>query len=316
MPVIAITTGDPGGIGPEVIAKALSDSRLRSLAWFRVYGPAWAVSGLPGEIRVVDHPCVRGDCPPSPGRAGGEVSFRMVESAIAAAKLPPSDPAHVDAIVTGPISKLAWQMAGHGEFPGHTELFAARFGADSAGMMFVTPRLRVILATTHIPLSEVSAALTVERVVRTIELGHQACLRLGVARPRIAVSGVNPHAGEGGVLGHDERRVIEPAIAQAKARGLDARGPFPGDTVFNAAVRGEFNLVVAMYHDQGLIPVKLLDRDRAVNMTVGLPVVRTSPDHGTAFDIAGKGVADPGSMKAAIELAIRMCQPSPVRGAI
>jgi 4-hydroxythreonine-4-phosphate dehydrogenase len=239
-----------------------------------------------------------------------------VEAAIAAANLPPTDPLHVDAIVTGPISKLAWQMAGHGEFPGHTELFAARFGGGPAGMMFVTPRLRVILATTHIPLSEVPKALTAERVVRTIELGHDACARLGVDRPRIAVCGVNPHAGEGGLLGHDEQQAVEPAIAKAKSRGMDVRGPFPGDTVFNAAVKGEFDLVVAMYHDQGLIPVKLLDRDRAVNMTVGLPVVRTSPDHGTAFDIAGKGIADPGSMKAAIELAVRMCQPSPTRGAI
>ena len=173
-------------------------------------------------------------------------------------------------------------------------------------MMFVSPRLKVILATVHVPLRMVPGLLTRERVVRTIELGAAECARLGVGGPRVAVCGVNPHAGEAGLLGDDEGRVIGPAIEAAKKRGIDARGPFPGDTVFNAAVKGEFDLVVAMYHDQGLIRVKLLDRDRAVNVTVGLPVIRTSPDHGTAFDIAGRGIADAGSMKAAIRLAVRM----------
>jgi 4-hydroxythreonine-4-phosphate dehydrogenase len=235
------------------------------------------------------------------------LSFKLVEDAIAAAKLPASHTDHIDAIVTGPISKKAWELAGHGEFPGHTELFDARFGGGAA-MMFVTPRLRVILATTHIPLAAVPSAITVESLVRTITVGNEATKGLGEARPRIAVCGVNPHAGEGGLLGVDEQRVVEPAIAAARAKGIDVAGPFPGDTVFLAAVRGEFELVVAMYHDQGLIPVKLLDRDRAVNVTVGLPVIRTSPDHGTAFDIAGMDKADPGSMRAAIELAVLLAQ--------
>lgn len=307
-PVIAVTVGDPGGIGPEVVRAAMGDPGVLGLARFRILAPARCVRGLPAEVEVVDFG--DGDYPASHGRAGGEVSFRMVEDAIAMAKRPAGDPARVDAIVTGPISKLAWKLAGHGEFPGHTELFAARFGGG-AGMMFVTPRLRVILATAHVPLSRVAASLTVEGVLRAIRLGHGACVRLGVARPRIAVCGVNPHAGEGGVLGTDEERVISPAIATAVREGMDASGPHPGDTVFNAAVAGRYDLVVAMYHDQGLIPVKLLDRDRAVNVTVGLPVVRTSPDHGTAFDIAGKGVADAGSMIAAIRLAARMCGDSP-----
>jgi 4-hydroxythreonine-4-phosphate dehydrogenase len=305
-PVIALTAGDPGGIGPEVIRKALSDRQLLAAATFRLYGPCWAFEGLGPQVRIVDYPSRPADFAASDGRTGGEHSFRFVEDAIGAAMLPASNPDHVDAIVTGPISKRAWHLAGHGEFPGHTELFAARFGGQ-AGMMFVTPRLRVILATVHVPLSEVPRMLTAERVTRTIELGHGACVRLGVASPRIAVCGLNPHAGERGLLGADEARAIEPAIRSATSRGMDVKGPFPGDTVFLSALRRDFDLVVAMYHDQGLIPVKLLDRDSAVNMTVGLPVVRTSPDHGTAFDIAGKGIADPGSMKAAIELAVRMC---------
>ena len=313
--MIAITLGDPGGIGPEVVGKALANQDLLALARYRIFGPGCVAPQLAAGIEFVDYPGMREDFPSKHARAGGETSFRMVEDAIAAARLPIGDPGHVDAIVTGPISKLAWQMAGRGEFPGHTELFAARFGG-SAGMMFVTPRLRVILATAHVPLGRVPGLLTTDRVLRAIELGHEACVRLGVSRPRIAVCGLNPHAGEAGLLGEDERRAIEPAIAAAAGRGMDVKGPFPGDTVFNAAVRGDFDLVVAMYHDQGLIPVKLLDRDRAVNVTVGLPVIRTSPDHGTAFDIAGKGIADPGSMKAAIELAIRMCATGPVRGAI
>src|SRR5690606_23359482 len=219
---------------------------------------------------------------------GGDVSFQMVEDAIAAAKRPVADPARVDAVVTGPISKAAWAAAGHADFPGHTELFADRFGVSRYGMMFVTPRLRVILATAHIPLMAVGPALTAERVERAITLGTDACRRLGVDAPRIAVCGLNPHAGEGGLLGPEDDAVIAPAIAAAQRTGLDARGPFPADTIFIAAARGDWDLVVAMYHDQGLIPVKLLDRDRAVNVTIGLPIVRTSPDHGTAFDIAGQ----------------------------
>jgi 4-phospho-D-threonate 3-dehydrogenase / 4-phospho-D-erythronate 3-dehydrogenase len=215
-------------------------------------------------------------------------------------------PGRAAGVVTGPISKQAWQLAGHGEFPGHTELFAARFGVERFGMMFVSPRLRTILATTHIPLMAVGSALTVARVLETIELGFAACVEMGLERPRIAVCGLNPHAGEGGLLGAEDGEVIAPAIAAARESGIDARGPFPGDTIFNAAVQGVFDLVVAMYHDQGLIPIKLLERDRAVNVTVGLPVVRTSPDHGTAFDIAGQNRADPGSMKAALALAAQM----------
>jgi 4-hydroxythreonine-4-phosphate dehydrogenase len=329
VPTIAVTMGDPGGIGPEVIVKALADPALRVRAAWRLLGPVEAIGAAArrasitafwtvasdgdwsrplggGKVAVVSG---SGDLPSYPARdsrEGGEISFRLVEDAIALAKRPAGDPVRTDAVVTGPISKRAWAMAGHTEFPGHTELFAARFGGGRHGMMFVSPRLRVILATAHLPLAAVPAALTTQKVLDAIELGAEACLRLGVARPRVAVCGLNPHAGEGGVLGDDEARAIVPAIRAAADRGIDAQGPFPGDTIFNAAVKGDWDLVVAMYHDQGLIPVKLLDRDRAVNVTVGLPVVRTSPDHGTAFDIAGQNKADPGSMAAALDLAIRL----------
>lgn len=335
IPVIVVTLGDPGGIGPEVVAKALADKALRRRAAFWLLGPESALraaaeraaiapfwSRVPvdaeppapgaGGVVVFDGP---GEPPfrPDHTREGGEVSFACVERAITDALRPVGDPRRVDAIVTGPISKKAWSLAGRGEFPGHTELLAARCGSARYAMMFLTPRLRVILATTHLPLMRVGDVLTTARVREVIALGAEACRRLGVERPRIAVCGLNPHAGEDGLLGTEDRDVIAPAIAAAAQAGIDCRGPFPGDTVFNAAVRGDFDLVVAMYHDQGLIPVKLLDRDAAVNVTVGLPIIRTSPDHGTAFDIAGRNKAAEGSMKTAIETAVRMAAAPPTR---
>ena len=272
----------------------------------------------------------------APTRSGGELSFRFVQDAIALALLPADHPLHADAIVTGPINKAAWAQAGHTRFPGHTELLAERCNVERFGMMFHVPSnspsqkeeagggldghpnspvastlhhtLNVILASAHVPLMSVKDVLTIERVGQTIALGHQACKDLGIRSPRVAVCGLNPHAGEGGILGDDDERVIEPAIRIARQNGIDASGPHPGDTIFIAALQGTYDLVVAMYHDQGLIPVKLLARDRAVNMTVGLPIIRTSPDHGTAFDIAGKNIADPGSMRSAIELAVRLAR--------
>jgi 4-hydroxythreonine-4-phosphate dehydrogenase len=324
-PTIAITLGDPGGIGPEVVAKALADPALRKSARIRIFGPAaplesaaraagikpfWtrthpASPPSTHDITLLDYPAPP-DFPHQPSRASGDLSFRLVEDALIAAKRPPGDPARVDAIVTAPISKHAWQLAGRGQYPGHTELFTTRLGARRSGMMFVSPQLRVILVTAHIPLMGIASALSIGRVFDAIDLGAQACTQLGIAQPRIAVCGLNPHAGEDGLLGDEDARIIQPAIRAAQEAGIDARGPFPGDTIFNAAVRGSYDLVVAMYHDQGLIPVKLLAWDKAVNMTVGLPTIRTSPDHGTAFDIAGKNKADPGSMRAAIDLAIHM----------
>jgi 4-hydroxythreonine-4-phosphate dehydrogenase len=287
LPIIGVTLGDPGGIGPEVARRAMDE--LKGSARFRVFGES---------DRDFEH---------RPTREGGDASFHAVQAAIDAALLPVDHPDHIDAVVTAPISKEAWALAGH-RYAGHTELLAERLNATRHAMMFVAPRLRVILTTAHVPLAEVALRLTTHRLLDVIELGAEACASLGVERPRVAVCGLNPHAGEAGLLGHEERTIITPAIEEARRAGIDASGPYPADTIFRRALDGRFDLVVAMYHDQGLIPVKTLEWESAVNVTVGLPIVRTSPDHGTAFDIAGTGVADHRSMKAAIELAIIMCR--------
>lgn len=328
--------GDPLGIGPEIIVKTLADPAIRRSARFLVFGlhgclldaaeragvePFWrkvpahsalAESGASHDILVLDddrfadaaHLARQGEARPS--REGGAASFQFVEDAIASTRRKPGDPLRADAIVTAPISKEAWALAGRSKYPGHTELLATRFQSKRVAMMFDSPTLRVVLATIHVPLMDLQGLLTIGRVFDPIDLGNDALRRLGVERPRIAVCGLNPHAGEGGLFGDEEQRLIEPAIRLAQEAGIDARGPFPADTVFNRAVRGEFDLVVAMYHDQGLIPVKLLAWDSAVNVTLGLPVVRTSPDHGTAFDIARQNKADAGSLSRAVELAVRM----------
>jgi len=322
--------GDPGGIGPEVLIKALDDSALRKRARFRIHGAAapfaraaqragiapfwWRVergsslldTTLSHDVVVVDACDPGAEFPGTPSRQSGELSFQFVEDAIRDVQRQGTDPLRAAAMVTGPISKEAWAMAGRGKYPGHTELLATRFGAKRHAMFFDSPRLRVVLVTTHLPLMNLRDALTIGRVFDAIDLGRQACIDLGVARPRVAVCGLNPHAGENGLLGDEESRIIEPAIRVAHEHGWQVEGPFPGDTVFNRAVAGYFDLVVAMYHDQGLIPVKLLGFDEAVNVTLGLGAPRTCPDHGTAFDIAGKNRANPGSMKRALELAVRM----------
>ena len=329
--------GDPLGIGPEVVVKALADPELRRGARFVIYGLSgalhaaadragidpfwWRVrrgSGI--EASAAAHDVVLIDAEPEGAdgsgregvraeatRAGGAASFLFVEDAVRAAKGEGAIAA--DGIVTAPISKAAWALAGKGKYPGHTELLATRFGAKRTRMMFDSPELRVMLVTAHVPLMKLRDILSIGRVSDTIDMAHAACERLGVREPRIAVCGLNPHAGEDGLLGDEEIRVISPAIKVARERGIDATGPYPADTVFNAAVAGRFDMVVAMYHDQGLIPVKLLAFDHAVNATVGLPTVRTSPDHGTAYDIAHKNRADAGSMKAAVRLASRLAVP-------
>jgi 4-hydroxythreonine-4-phosphate dehydrogenase len=213
----------------------------------------------------------------------------------------------VDAIATAPINKEAFRLAGL-PWSGHTDLLAHLTGSPHVAMMFYSDRLVVVLATVHVPLAEVPAALTRERVQTTIALTAEALARFTKVPPRLAVAGLNPHAGEHGLFGSEEERVIEPAVAECRARGIDVSGPYPADTVFMRATRGEFDAVVACYHDQGLIPVKLLAFGQAVNVTIGLPIVRTSVDHGTAFDIAGRGIADPESMIAAVLLAARLAR--------
>ncbi len=323
---IAVTMGDPGGIGPEIVVASLAGRWRDSDCRFVVFGDAGVLEktaqtiGLAVEWkRSLDRAATRGgvvvdpgatnaakDFPAKPTEAGGHLSFDWVNAAIDAALLAHDDPAHVNAVVTAPINKQAWALAGHAQYPGHTELFASRCSCDRFAMMFVSPTLRVILATTHIPVVAVAEHLTTDGILKTIELGVQACCQLGTPKPRVAVLGLNPHAGEGGLLGSEDQTLIAPAIGLAQAKGINATGPHPADTLFGAAAAGQYDLVVAMYHDQGLIPVKLLHRDEAVNVTVGLPIIRTSPDHGTAYDIVGRGIANPGSMRASILLALRL----------
>lgn len=322
-PTIAITMGDPAGIGPEVIVKALSDPVLRHKARYIVYGMNELLSyaadlaefdvfwwrdqyngrlrPYPHDVVVVDydHYTILGHAVRAPSKLGGEASMRFCLDAIDAAQRK-----IVDAVVTAPIAKESWKLAGY-HYPGHTELFAQRTGARRYAMMFAGGPLKVVLATVHVPLNSLWGRLNIGAVFQPIELIHEALVNwFDIPKPRIAVAGVNPHASENGQFGDEEERIISPAILMAKDQGIDVTGPYPPDTVFLSAVNGKFDAVVAMYHDQGLIPVKLLAFDRAVNVTLGLPIIRTSPDHGTAFDIVGRNRANPGSMRAAIELAI------------
>ncbi len=322
--------GDPLGIGPEVVVKALADARIRQSANFVIYGdnecllaaaelagvhPTWfrvpsksVGEELPmfGDMTVIDY-AIAAELPSKrgPSREGGLASKMFVEDAITDAMRPREHRRHLDAIVTAPIAKESWHRAAY-RWPGHTELLASRTKAKRQAMAFVSPRLRVALATAHVALMDIRDVLTIGRVHEPIALGHELCQQLGILKPRIAVCGLNPHASENGLFGDEEQRIIKPAIDAAQHAGIDAQGPFPADTIFIDAAAGKWDLVVAMYHDQGLIPVKLLGWDKAVNVTLGLPIVRTSPDHGTAFNIAGKNQASESSMRAAIELAISL----------
>ncbi len=322
-PTIGISMGDPAGIGAEVIVKALADPALRRKARYILYGMNELLSyaadlaefdvfwwrdqyngrlrAYPHDVVVVDYDqySMLGSAIRAPSKMGGEASMRFCLDAIEAAKK-----GVVDAVVTAPIAKESWKLAGY-RYPGHTELFAERTGSRRYAMMFAGGPLKVVLATVHVPLNSLWGRLNIGAVFQPIELLHEALVNwFDLPRPRIAVCGVNPHASENGQFGDEEERIIKPAIFMAREQGIDATGPYPSDTIFLAARDGKYDAVVAMYHDQGLIPVKLLAFDRAVNLTIGLPIVRTSPDHGTAFDIVGRNRANPGSMRAAIELAI------------
>lgn len=286
-PAIAITVGDPSGIGPEIALAAARDARVLAVCTPLVYGPT-----TPAEIEAFP----RGRVEAVSGRAAYDVIVRAVDDALAG---------RVDAVATAPVNKAAFAAAGL-PWKGHTDLLAHLCGVPEAAMMFWSEPLRVVLATVHIPLAEVPNAITVDGLQRTIQLTAASLPRFGIAAPRVAVAGVNPHAGEDGLLGQEEEAVMRPAIARARAAGVNVHGPFPADTLFVRAARGEFDVVVAAYHDQGLVPVKLLAFGRSVNVTLGLPIVRTSVDHGTAFDIARTGRADPSSMVEAVTLAARL----------
>jgi len=283
-PRVGITAGDPAASGPEVAAPAAADERVLNVCRPVLFLPDTTATFAPGVLSA------------EAGRAAYDVVVRAVDAAMKR---------EIDAIATAPVNKEAFRLAGL-PWSGHTDLLAHLTGAGRVAMMFHSDLLRVVLATVHIALADVPRALTASSLDATIDLTAHELPRFGIARPRIAVAGLNPHAGEHGLFGGEEQTIIAPAIAACRARGIDVTGPFPADTVFVRARRGEFDVVVACYHDQGLIPVKLVAFGQAVNVTLGLPIVRTSVDHGTAFDIAGKGVADPESMIAAVLLAAKL----------
>lgn len=283
-PRVAITSGDPAGIGPEIAAKAAADSRVRDACEPIVYAAVDPSRFAPGVLSA------------EAGRAAYDTIVAAVRDALAG---------KVDAIATAPVNKLAFARAGL-PWKGHTDLLGHLTGSRDAVMMFWSAPLKVVLATVHVPLAEVPRALTRDHLEHLIALTARELPAFGTTHPRIAVAGLNPHAGEDGLIGTEERDQITPAVNAARAAGVNVTGPLPGDTVFVRAVRGEFDCVIACYHDQGLIPVKLAAFGHAVNVTLGLPIVRTSVDHGTAFDIAGRDSADPGSMIEAVVLAARL----------
>ncbi len=323
-PVIGITMGDPAGIGPEIILSWLarrespfsctpliigSESVLAATAEkLGLPDPCTKISGTgplfpsDGRALILDvaniHPgeYATGRISDKTGRASLEYVFKAIELALAG---------KIDAMVTAPIHKEAIHMAGY-SYAGHTELLAEKTNTQNFAMMLVGGPLRVVLVTTHLPLREVPGKLSTDQVLQKILLADQAARALGFPSPRIAVAGLNPHGGEGGIFGDEEERIIAPAVMQAEKQGIDASGPLPPDTLFHKAYRGEFHAVVSMYHDQGLIPLKMIAFDQGVNITLGLPIIRTSVDHGTALDIAGKGIAHSESLAEAVGIALKL----------
>jgi 4-hydroxythreonine-4-phosphate dehydrogenase len=303
---LGVTLGDPSGIGPEIVASALAGSPALAQRCV-VYGHrdllargARLVGVAPPAVEVVDIGAPEAT-PGTPDVSTGVLQVQYLEAAIAAARA-----GELAGLVTAPISKH-WARAGGFPFPGHTELLAERFGGAPVAMMFAGPKLKVVLATVHVPLAAVARELTAERIVEVARLLAVALRTdFGIAAPRLGVVGLNPHAGEGGMLGGEELDVIAPAIATLRASGMSVDGPIVPDAAFRDAVMGRWDGVVAMYHDQALIPVKVVDFEEAVNVTLGLPIVRTSPDHGTAYDLAGTGKARATSFAAALRLAAEL----------
>ena len=307
-PVIALTMGDPAGIGPEIILQAAADPDLAPLARWIVVGDAAVlelarqITGIPLQAELHDAHAIPDIADFSFGQLDARCGVAAVEYVRIATEMCLCGEA--EAIVTAPLNKEAVTLSGR-PFTGHTEYIAELCGATESRMLLCSERLSTIHVTTHIPLRK-ACETTTARVLRTIELGNDAMKLLGKTQPRIAVCGLNPHAGEHGLFGDEDARVIVPAIEAARAQGIACTGPHAPDTVFLQAVRGAYDLVVAMYHDQGHIPMKLIDFEGTVNISIGIPIIRTSVDHGTAFDIAGKGRADARSMKQAMRIAARM----------
>jgi 4-hydroxythreonine-4-phosphate dehydrogenase len=323
-PVVGITMGDASGVGPEVIAKCLSDRDLYEacsplvIGDADVMGEAISIFGIDLKVNAIKDPdealfkfgtvdvldldnldivdFVKGKISTAAGKASVEYIEKAVQLALSG---------KIDAIATAPISKEAVNRAGY-SYPGHTEMLASFTKCEDCAMMLVSGPLRVVHVSTHVPLLEACRRVTMPNVLRTILITNESMKRLGFRSPKIAVAGINPHAGEGGLFGKEEIQEISPAVMEARNRGIDVSGPYPADTIFLRASRGEFDVVVAMFHDQGHIAVKMLGLEEGINITIGLPVVRTSVDHGTAYDIAWKGVADPRSMKKAVKAAAEM----------
>lgn len=322
-PLLALTVGDPAGIGPEIVLKAVTDPRtrearllaigsmeaLRAAADLVPRAPALNAVPTPAEARfepgTLDVIAVPSDVPVPVGRLSaeaGQIAFEGVERAVALAL-----EGAVDGIVTAPLNKEAIALAGH-PYPGHTEILADLTGTRDFAMMLTALKLRVVHVTTHVGIRQMLDRVTTDRVLTTIRLADRALRDMGIESPSVGVAGLNPHAGEGGLFGDEESRTITPAIEQARAEGIDATGPWPADTLFGRAVAGDFDVAVAMFHDQGHIAVKVLGFETGVNATIGLPIVRTSVDHGTAFDIAGTGRASSDSMVEAIAVGAAMAQ--------
>lgn len=328
-PLIAITMGDPAGIGPEIIAKAVDSGELVPLCRPVAFGDAGVMRkvideiGLSVDLHAIASPS---EAAPEKGRldvldlgmvdlaghhwgrpdiSSGRAVVAYVKKAVEAALS-----GEADAIVTAPISKEIMNAAGH-RYAGHTELLAALTNTKEYGMLFVGGGLRVVLATIHVALKDVPKQITTDTVCRTLRLAHKAMRSFGIGKPRIGVAALNPHAGEGRLFGSEEWDTILPAVIKARSEGIDASDPVPADTLFYKAKNNHYDIVVAMYHDQGLAPLKMLAFGNAVNVTIGLPIIRTSVDHGTAFDIAGKGCADPSSLLEAVKLAVSMTRQAP-----
>ena len=306
--LIGITMGDPGGIGPEVILKALTSPEIRAAANYVVIGSGKVLSNisdrvLTDNISVLDldnftvNNALTHKPLPDSGKASVEYILKGLDLAING---------KIDALVTAPISKEAIKLAGY-DYAGHTELLKEKTSVENVVMFMVGKGLRVSFVTTHLAVNEISGAINQENVFSTIQITATGLKTFfGIDQPKIAVCGLNPHCGDGDCFGTEERDVIIPAIERAQEMGINCHGPLSADTVFNKALNGEFDIVVVQFHDQGAIPIKMYAFDSGVNITLGIPVIRTSPTHGTAFDIAGKGIADPGSMIEAIKTAVMM----------
>ncbi|HEY6990388.1 MAG TPA: 4-hydroxythreonine-4-phosphate dehydrogenase PdxA [Bryobacteraceae bacterium] len=304
MPVVAITMGDPSGIGPEIVLKALTDPEIAPLAKWVVVGDT-RILDKAGKITNAAVRDVKG-LASLDDFAFGKLDARYGQAAVDYVRVATEMclDREAQAMVTAPLNKEAVTLSGK-QFSGHTEYIAELCGASDSRMLLASEILSTVHVSTHVPLRR-ACDLDTARILRTIELGNAAMKLLGFARPRVAVCGLNPHAGEHGIFGDEDQKFIVPAIEQARQKGVDCSGPHAGDTIFLQASRGAYDLVVAMYHDQGHIAMKLLDFAGTVNISLGIPIIRTSVDHGTAFDIAGKNKADAHSMKQAMRMAARM----------